>query len=62
MRNYTEQTTEIGELPNGIHAPADAEYVMWGRITREDDDEGPYVDITGTVDDVVKSQSSKLKA
>ncbi|MGB1587991.1 MAG: UbiD family decarboxylase [Poseidonia sp.] len=40
------------ELPNGVHAPADAEYVWWGRITLEDDDEGPYVDITGTVDDV----------
>ena len=23
---------------------------MWGRITQNDDDEGPYVDITGTVD------------
>ncbi|MEK9650937.1 MAG: UbiD family decarboxylase [Poseidonia sp.] len=40
------------ELPNGVQAPADAEYVWWGRITLEDDDEGPYVDITGTVDDV----------
>ena len=43
---------KLVELPNGIHAPADAEYVMWGRITSEDDDEGPYVDITGTVDDI----------
>ena len=25
---------------------------MWGRITLDDDDEGPYVDITGTIDDV----------
>jgi UbiD family decarboxylase len=25
---------------------------MWGRITAELDDEGPYVDITGTVDDI----------
>ena len=40
------------ELPNGVHVPADAEYVWWGRVTLEDDDEGPYVDITGTVDDV----------
>ena len=43
---------QLVELPNGVHAPADAEYVWWGRITLEDDDEGPYVDITGTVDDV----------
>ena len=43
---------QLVELPNGIQVPADAEYAMWGRITLEDDDEGPYVDITGTVDDV----------
>ena len=43
---------QLVELPNGIEVPADAEYAMWGRITVEDDDEGPYVDITGTVDDV----------
>ena len=43
---------ELVALPNGIQVPANAEYAMWGRITTEDDDEGPYVDITGTVDDV----------
>ena len=43
---------QLVELPNGIQVPADAEYAMWGRITLDDDDEGPYVDITGTVDDV----------
>jgi len=43
---------ELVTLPNGVVAPADAEYVWWGSITTEDDDEGPYVDITGTVDDV----------
>ena len=43
---------QLVELPNGVHVPADSEYVWWGRITLEDDDEGPYVDITGTVDDV----------
>ena len=43
---------ELVALPNGIHVPANSEYAMWGRITTEDDDEGPYVDITGTVDDV----------
>lgn len=43
---------EVIELPNGIIAPADAEYVMEARITNMTDEEGPYVDITGTVDDV----------
>lgn len=39
-------------LPNGIAVPADSEYAMEARITLELDDEGPYVDITGTVDGV----------
>jgi len=39
-------------LDNGIMAPADAEYIMQARLTAEDADEGPYVDITGTVDGV----------
>jgi UbiD family decarboxylase len=40
------------ELANGIQVPADAEYAMEARITLADDDEGPYVDITGTVDGI----------
>ena len=43
---------ELVTLPNGIQVPADSEYAMEARITLEDDDEGPYVDITGTVDEV----------
>jgi 2,5-furandicarboxylate decarboxylase 1 len=43
---------EVTKTPNGITVPADSEYVLWGEITLEDDAEGPYVDITGTVDDV----------
>ena len=39
-------------LPNGIAVPADSEYAMEARITLALDDEGPYVDITGTVDEV----------
>ncbi|MED6338783.1 MAG: UbiD family decarboxylase domain-containing protein, partial [Candidatus Thermoplasmatota archaeon] len=44
----------LTKLPNGISVPSNAEYAMWGRITTMNDDEGPYVDITGTVDDVRK--------
>ena len=43
---------EVTRTPNGVTVPADSEYVLWGEITLEDDAEGPYVDITGTVDDV----------
>ncbi|MDE0708582.1 MAG: UbiD family decarboxylase [Candidatus Poseidoniales archaeon] len=38
-------------LANGIPVPANAEYAMAAEITLEDDDEAPYVDITGTLDD-----------
>ena len=43
---------KLVELANGIQVPANAEYAMQAKITLERDDEGPYVDITGTVDDV----------
>jgi len=43
---------ELVRLPNGVHVPTDAEYVMEARITLQDDDEGPYVDITGTIDEI----------
>ena len=36
-----EKQLQLVELPNGIQVPADAEYAMWGRITLDDDDEGP---------------------
>ena len=42
----------LHRLPNGIPVPADSEYVMWGVITSDDDEEGPYVDITGTLDGI----------
>ncbi len=43
---------EVFELPNGVIAPTKSEYVMEARITMDTDEEGPYVDITGTVDDI----------
>ncbi len=45
---------EVISLENGVTVPADAEYAMCASITSEDDDEGPYIDITGTIDDVRK--------
>jgi len=41
---------ELVRLSNGILAPAHAEYLMEASITLQDDNEGPYVDITGTLD------------
>ena len=44
----------VKKLKNGLLAPAFSEYVFEGRITKETADEGPFVDITGTVDPVRK--------
>ena len=46
------QPLRLVRLDNGIPVPADAEYAMEARITLDVDEEGPYVDITGTVDGV----------
>ena len=46
------QPLRLTKLANGVEVPASEEYVFWGKITLDNDDEGPYVDITGTVDDV----------
>ena len=43
---------EVVELANGVTVPATSEYAMEARITTRTAEEGPYVDITGTVDDV----------
>ena len=45
---------EVGKCDNGISVPADADYVFEGRITLDEMDEGPFVDITGTYDIVRK--------
>ncbi|MBE45232.1 MAG: hypothetical protein CMB02_01040 [Euryarchaeota archaeon] len=47
-----ETDLKIVELSNGVFVPAEAEYAMEARITGRRGEEGPYVDITGTVDDI----------
>ena len=42
--------TPMIELDNGVRVPADAEFVLEGRITKTLTDEGPFVDLTGTYD------------
>ena len=51
LKIYNEPLRVV-QLSNGVHVPADCEYVMSARITGDDEEEGPYVDITGTVDDI----------
>ncbi len=43
---------EVGITATGLRVPADADYVLEGRITAETAAEGPFVDITGTYDHV----------
>lgn len=42
--------TPMVETAHGIRVPAEAEFVLEGRITKELTDEGPFVDLTGTYD------------
>jgi UbiD family decarboxylase len=42
----------VKRVENGLLVPAFAEYILEGRLTGEVADEGPFVDITGTVDPV----------
>ncbi len=49
-----------GRCDNGIIVPADVDYVFEGRITLEDTEEGPFVDITGTYDFVRQQPIIKI--
>jgi len=42
----------VRKIRNGLLVPAFSEYVFEGRLTKEVHDEGPFVDITGTIDPV----------
>ncbi|MDD1755283.1 MAG: UbiD family decarboxylase [Methanomassiliicoccales archaeon] len=43
---------EVARLRSGLVVPAHSEYVLEGRLTAEMVEEGPFVDITGTYDDI----------
>lgn len=46
------EPVNVRKIKNGLLVPAFAEYIFEGRVTKEVHDEGPFVDITGTVDPV----------
>ncbi len=50
MHNLLGQPLRLVRLSNGIRVPADCEVAFEAEITCHDEDEGPYVDITGTAD------------
>lgn len=47
-------------LDNGIEVPADVEFAFEGRITTEQADEGPFVDLTETYDIIRKQPVMKI--
>jgi 2,5-furandicarboxylate decarboxylase 1 len=51
---------EIAKLRSGLVVPAQSEYVLEGRLTAQMVEEGPFVDITGTYDDVRKQPVFKV--
>jgi UbiD family decarboxylase len=52
---------DVAKLRSGIHVPASSEYVFEGKLTAESVDEGPFVDITGTYDDVRRQPVFKVE-
>ncbi|MDD1770670.1 MAG: UbiD family decarboxylase [Methanomassiliicoccales archaeon] len=50
----TGRELEVGRTKGGLLVPSRCEYVLEGRISAKTTDEGPFVDITGTYDDVRK--------
>jgi len=53
---------EVSKAGNGVIVPAHAEIVLEGRITGKMIDEGPFVDITGTLDNVRKQPVVEIDA
>ena len=52
---------ELVRMENGVCVPKDAEIVMLAKILPEEDNEGPFVDLTGTVDFVRKQPVVKIE-
>lgn len=50
----------VYRFENGIDVPTSSQFVFCGRITLEEGDEGPFVDITGTYDFVRKQPIVKI--
>ena len=52
---------KVHTLSNGIEVPAEAEFVLEGKITNEMADEGPFLDLTETFDIVRKQNVLRVK-
>ncbi len=48
------------KLDNGIEVPADAEFVYEAVVTKEEADEGPFLDLTGTYDIIRKQRVFRI--
>jgi len=52
MCKTSKRPLELGRTDNGLLVPSDSDYVLEGRITFKEMNEGPFVDITGTYDSI----------
>jgi UbiD family decarboxylase len=52
MANALEQTDIVKCKTVNLEVPADCEFVLEGKITKEKTTEGPFLDLTGTIDKV----------
>lgn len=57
----TGRNLSVGKCDNGLVVPSECDYVMEGKITLDETNEGPFVDITGTYDYVRKQPIVKIE-
>ena len=57
MANALEKTDLVKCKTVDLEVPADCEFVLEGRITKEKVTEGPFLDLTGIVDRTRNNQS-----
>jgi len=50
VSGFYEKPIKTVKLPNGISVPRCAEIILLGKLTKETAKEGPFVDVTGTMD------------
>jgi len=61
MANALDKTDLVKCKTVDLEVPADAEFVLEGRITKEKTSEGPFLDLTGTIDKVRQQPIIEIK-
>jgi anhydromevalonate phosphate decarboxylase len=61
MANVLEKTPLVKCKTVDLEVPADAEFILEGQITKEKASEGPFLDLTGTIDKVRQQPVVEIK-